>query len=139
VKATRALAQALADWGPGVRAEFPVRSDRELTDAQLSALDLVLIGDAESNRLVRRMAGKLPIPLTATTATGDSGYRLIARNPLVPGKHVLIFGAHTPAALQRLATRFAHHNNDAWAPEPNIDYLRFDAVGTLLEARVFKD
>jgi hypothetical protein len=38
------------------------------------------------------------------------------------GRSVLVFGALTPQGFERLK-RFARHNRDAWAPEPNRPFV----------------
>ena len=130
VAAARRLAEALADWGPGVRSHFAVLADSAATDDVVTRVNLVLIGDAVTNRVVRRIAARAPLPITADASDGDRSYRLLVREALAPGRHALIFGARSPAALGRLQ-RFARPNKDAWAPEPNLDYIQFDGAGAV--------
>jgi predicted esterase len=134
--ATAALARALADWGPGVRARFAVKADRDVTAEELATRDLVLVGSGRVNLLVRRMAERLPIGDDA--AAGDRAYRLIAPNPLAPSRYVLVLGAQSVSALRRLG-RFVAPNHDAWGPESNLDYVLFDEAGRVKRSGVFRD
>ena len=129
VAAARRLAEALADWGPGVRARFPVLADRDLTDELTARLHLILIGDGATNRVVRRLAARAPLPIAAGASDGDRSYRLLVRDAFLPGRHVLIFGARSPAAFTHLQRRFARPNSESWAPEPNLAYIQLDAAG----------
>ncbi|HEY2903188.1 MAG TPA: PHB depolymerase family esterase [Polyangia bacterium] len=134
MQAAKHLADALADWGPGVRARFTVVADRDVTAQMRRQFHLVLIGDRKINRLTRELAARAPLPVAADAAQGDRSYRLVVQNALFPGKHALIFGAQSPTALGHL-WRFARHNKDAWAPAPNLDYIQFNAAGTVEETR----
>ena len=129
-EAARHLAEALANWGPGVRAHFPVLADRELSDEMVARENLVLIGDASINRITRRLGSGAPLPIAPDAAQGDRSYRLIAHNALGTDRPALIFGAHSPTALGRFF-RFARSNKEAWAPEPNLDYIQFNAAGAV--------
>jgi hypothetical protein len=134
-EASKHLAEALANWGPGVRAHFMVLADRELSDEMLARENLVLIGDASINRVTRRLAsGTPPLPIAADAAQGDRSYRLIVHNAFGTGRPALIFGAPSPTALGHFF-RFARPNKEAWAPEPNLDYIQFDAAGAIEKTR----
>jgi poly(3-hydroxybutyrate) depolymerase len=147
--ANQALARALSSWGPGVRARFTVKSDQEVTAADLATLDLVLIGGPRGNALVGRMAQSpagLPVADRAdrliagglTLSDADRGYRVACTNPLAPGHNVLIYAADTPRGLAAFE-RFARRNAATWGPESNLDYLIFDGTGTIRASGVFRD
>ncbi|HVR01182.1 MAG TPA: prolyl oligopeptidase family serine peptidase [Polyangia bacterium] len=110
VRAARALAEALADWGPGVAARFAVEADGDVTADEKSRLDLVLVGAAPLNALAP----------AARTVAGAAAFRLVAKSPFARDRHILVMGAATPAGFDRLR-RFAVHNQDHWAPESNLD------------------
>jgi poly(3-hydroxybutyrate) depolymerase len=110
VKAARALAEGLADWGPGVSARLPVKADADVTDAEKAALDLVIVGAAPLNALAP----------TARTVTGDEAFRLVTVSPFSDDHRALVMGAVSAAGLERLR-RFVFHNQDHWAPESNVD------------------
>ena len=110
VAAARALAEALADWGPGVVARFAVKADADVTDDEKARFDLVVVGAAPLNALAP----------AARTVAGDAAFRLVTRSPFAKDRDVLVFGATTPAGFARLR-RFAVHNGAHWAPESNLD------------------
>jgi dienelactone hydrolase len=119
VAAGRALANRLADWGPMVAAKFPVKADRELTAADRTRFDLVLVGAGPLNRL----AADVAVPeLAKAGALGDRAFRAVAADPMRQGRFVLVFGALSPRGFDRL-NRFAHANRDGWAPEPNRPFV----------------
>ncbi len=144
--ANRALARALSDWGRGVRARFAMKSDQEVTAADLAGLDLVLVGGARSNAVVRRFATSLPIDDRAdrliagavTLTDADRGYRLTMRNPLSPAHQVLIYAAETERGLSPFQ-RFVKPNAAGPGPESNLDYLVYDGAGKIRAAGVFRD
>ncbi len=144
--ANRTLARALGDWGHGVRAQFAVKADAEVTAADLANLDLVLVGSARSNTIVQRLAPSLPVddradrlvagPLALTDA--DRAYRVACPNPLSPGRNVLVYGADTERGLANFQ-RFAKGNTPSSGPESNLDYLVFDGAGKIRASGVFRD
>jgi hypothetical protein len=144
--ANRALARALGDWGRGVRARFAVKSDQEVTAAEVAGLDLVLVGGARSNAVVQRMATSLPIDDRAdrliagavTLTDADRGYRLTVRNPLSPAHQVLIYAAETERGLSAFQ-RFVKPNAAGPGPESNLDYVVFDGAGKIRAAGVFRE
>jgi poly(3-hydroxybutyrate) depolymerase len=151
--ANQALANALADWGPGVRARFTVKSDREVTAADIAGLDLVLVGSPRTNALVGRMAGQLAVQgavddradrliaggLTLTDA--DRAYRLACANPLAEGRQALIYAADTERGLGAFQpfTRRNTASSPARGPESNLDYVIFDGAGKIRASGVFRD
>ena len=120
VAAARALATALADWGPMVAARFVVKADRDLTAEDRARFDLVLVGAAPLNALVPAVAlpGAKPGPL------GDRAFRALFPDAKAPHRFTLVMGALTPRGFERLK-RFARPNREAWAPEPNRSFLLF--------------
>jgi predicted esterase len=119
VAAARALATRLADWGPMVSAKFPVKADHEVTAADRTRFDLVLVGAAPLNALT----GDVSLPeLTKAGPLADRAFRALAPDPMRKGRFVLVFGALTARGFERL-NRFAHTNRDGWAPEPNRPFV----------------
>jgi hypothetical protein len=121
VAAARALATRLADWGPMIAAKFAVKSDREVTAGDRARFNLVLVGAAPFNTL----AGALTVPMPDGRPLGDRAFRAVVPDPHAPSRFALVLGALTPAGFARLQ-RFAHHNQDAWAPESNRSFTLFD-------------
>ncbi|MFL5305107.1 MAG: prolyl oligopeptidase family serine peptidase [Polyangia bacterium] len=115
VAAARALAQALADWGPMVAARFTVKADRDVTAAERARFDLVLVGAASFNALA-------PAVTTAPIPLGDRAFRAQVADAAAPSKFVLVFGAATPGGFARLR-RFAVPNREHFAPESNRTFV----------------
>ena len=90
--------RAITEWRRHLRGEALVRTDSELTDAEIASSNLVLWGDPGSNRVLARIAAKLPVQWTAdalVVATerypaGTHAPVLIYPNPLNPKKYVVI-------------------------------------------------
>jgi len=118
VAAARALATALADWGPMVGARFTVKADREVTAEDRARFNLVLIGAAPLNALAR----DLPVPMPDTRPLGDRAYRAVVPDARSPGHFALVLGALSPAGFARLR-RFARPNKEAKAPESNRPFV----------------
>ena len=115
-RAARALAEGLADWGPGVAARFTVKADNDVTADDEASFDLVLVGVAPLNAV----AAGIPMPpqLGKAGLGGDRAARWFAPSPFGHGHQVEVFGAETPAGFAKL-DRFAVYNRDHWAPEAN--------------------
>jgi poly(3-hydroxybutyrate) depolymerase len=121
VAAARALAGALADWGPMIAAKFAVKSDREVTADDRARLNLVLVGAAPLNVL----AAEVGLPVHDPRPLGDRAFRAIVPDAKAPDRFALVFGALTARGFARLQ-RFARHNRDALAPESNRPFTLFD-------------
>jgi len=118
VAAARALATALADWGPMVAARFVVKADREVTPGDRARFNLVLVGAAPLNGLAR----DLSVPLPDARPLGDRAFRALVADPRAPSRFTLVLGALDPRGFARLR-RFAHSNKDDWAPESNRPFV----------------
>jgi dienelactone hydrolase len=109
-EALRRGAERLADWGPDVRARLPVLADTAVTSETIASRNLVLVGDADVNRVVARIADKLPIRMRADgtfvggrrIASPAAAYRIVYPNPLAAGRYVLVYGASTRDELGRV-------------------------------------
>ena len=84
--------RAIAEWHRQFRGDAQVRDDRDITDADIAASNLILWGDPGSNRILARIAGKLPKqwPKEASQAL-----ILIYPNPLNPKKYVVLNSGFT--------------------------------------------
>jgi pimeloyl-ACP methyl ester carboxylesterase len=118
VAAAKALAAALADWGPMVAAKFPVKADTEVTAADRARFNLVLVGAAPFNKL----GAEVPVSMPDARPLGDRAFRAVVPDARAPGKFALVFGAATPQGFARLK-RFVRHNRDSWAPESNRSFV----------------
>jgi dienelactone hydrolase len=120
VAAARALATALADWGPMIAARFAVKADNQVTPEDRARFNLVLVGAAPLNRL----AGELPVPMPDARPLGDRAYRAVVPDPKSPSRFALVLGALTASGFARLH-RFARPTRDARAPESNRHFVLF--------------
>ncbi len=97
------LAEAAFHWRRYFRGEAPVKDDSAITDADIAASNLVLWGDPSSNKLLARIADKLPIQWSAKEIkVGDKTYDatknvpvFIFPNPLNPSRYVVINSGFT--------------------------------------------
>ena len=67
--ATAECDHAIEHWFKQFRGQPRVKNDTEVTDADLADGNVVLFGDPSSNRLIARIAGKLPIRWTRRRGT----------------------------------------------------------------------
>ncbi len=96
-------ARAIKEWRREFRGEAQVRRDTEVTDADIAASNLVLWGDPSSNKILARIADKLPVKWTPQgIVAGKERYAadthaviLIYPNPLNPSKYVVLNSGFT--------------------------------------------
>ena len=119
----RRQAQAAANWST-IRSHLllslPVKADREVTADDIDSADLVLFGTAESNALVARFAGKLPLEMRPDAA--DYGLLFIA--PV--GKHYMLVNSGLPWWTGADETTAGGY---AWAP---VQYRQLSGLGDYL-------
>ena len=97
------MQHAIKEWRRQFRGEAIVRSDSEITDADIAASNLVLWGDPQSNKVLARIADKLPMKWTReTVSVGAQTFPasthapvLIYPNPLNPKKYVVLNSGFT--------------------------------------------
>ena len=79
------MERAIREWRRQFRGEPQVRDDASVTDADIANSNLVLWGDTTSNKLIARIADKLPI-----RTKGENQILLtIYPNPLNPNRYVV--------------------------------------------------
>jgi hypothetical protein len=83
--------RAIREWRRQFRGDAPVRDDKDVSDADIAANNLILWGDPSSNRILARIAGKLPIAWPAA----PQALILIYPNPLNPKKYVVLNSGFT--------------------------------------------
>ena len=96
-------AHAIDHWRRQFRGEARVKDDSAVTDEDIAAHNLILWGDPSSNKLLARIADKLPIKWDAKTvrvgaqAFGAASHVpvLIYPNPLNPKKYIVINSGFT--------------------------------------------
>jgi hypothetical protein len=94
---------AIAEWRRQFRGDAQVRLDRDITEADIAANNLILWGDPSSNRILSRIADKLPVRWTAGgLLVGTQRYTnethvpiMIYPNPLNPKKYVVLNSGFT--------------------------------------------
>jgi dienelactone hydrolase len=97
------LDRAIEHWRRHFRGAARVKDDTAVTDADISTTNLVLWGDAASNNLIRRVAGRLPIrregdQIVAGTERFAAEHHvplLIYPNPLNPDRYVVLNSSFT--------------------------------------------
>jgi hypothetical protein len=85
-------------WRDVFRGLAPVKSDRELTDADIAERNLILWGDPSSNAVLARVLAKLPLQWDAksltfrgeTYAAGNHAPILVFPNPLNPKRYIVL-------------------------------------------------
>jgi hypothetical protein len=95
--------RAVREWRRQFRGDAPVRDDKDVTDADIAASNLILWGDPSSNRVLARIADRLPVQWSAqgivagkTRYSADSNAAiLIYPNPLNPKKYVVLNSGFT--------------------------------------------
>lgn len=97
------LEHAIKHWRIQFRGEARVKNDAEVNDADIAAHNLILFGDPQSNKVLARIADRLPIKWTAQgvqvgakTYTADHHAPvLIFPNPLNPKRYVVLNSGFT--------------------------------------------
>jgi hypothetical protein len=97
------MKRAIEHWRRQFRGEPRVTSDEAVTDADIAAHNLILWGDPASNKVLAKIASKLPIHWTADTIQvgGESfpaehhALVLIFPNPLNPKRYVVLNSGFT--------------------------------------------
>lgn len=97
------LAHFTNEWRRHFRGDARVKDDRDVTDADIAAHHLILWGDAESNALLGKLGGQLPIKWNAQSVTvGKNAFAsanhvplMIYPNPLNPTRYVVLNSGFT--------------------------------------------
>ncbi len=95
--------RAIREWRRQFRGDARVVDDSAVTDAEIASSNLVLWGDPQSNKLLARLAARLPIQWTADSVVlgkqkfpaATSAPVMIYPNPLNPQKYVVINSGFT--------------------------------------------
>jgi len=95
--------RAITEWRRHFRGDTQVRRDTEITDADIAADNLILWGDPGSNKILARIADKLPLKWTPEgVVVGSNRYPadthvpiLIYPNPLNPKRYVVLNSGFT--------------------------------------------
>lgn len=134
-------------WQSVFRGELPTKRDDEVTAADIAQRHLVLFGDAESNSLIRRVHGQLPINWpNGQIQVGDRRFSadrhvplLIYPNPLNPEKYVVLNSGPTFRAAHDRTNSLQNPKLPDWAI---LDVTRLpdgQAPGQVLAADFFDE
>jgi hypothetical protein len=83
--------RAIAEWRRQFRGDAMVRDDKDVTDADIAASNLILWGDPGSNRVLGRIADKLPVRWPGAS----QALIMVYPNPLNPKKYVVLNSGFT--------------------------------------------
>jgi pimeloyl-ACP methyl ester carboxylesterase len=94
---------AVLHWHKQFRGEAMVKNDTDVTDADIASSNLILFGDPASNKVIARVAEKLPIKWWAKEIElGERTYpaeghalAMIYPNPLNPKKYIVLNSGFT--------------------------------------------
>ncbi|MBI5775644.1 MAG: prolyl oligopeptidase family serine peptidase [Verrucomicrobia bacterium] len=97
------LQHALTHWRQQFRGDARVKNDADVTDADIASHNLVLWGDPQSNKLLAKIADKLPIQWNAAgVRAGNKSFPadqhvpvMIYPNPLNPKHYVVLNSSFT--------------------------------------------
>lgn len=97
------LAHAVEHWRHQFRGDAPVKKDTDINDNDIATSNLILWGDPQSNAVLERLAGKLPIKwskesinVAGNSIAGDSHVAvMIYPNPLNPRKYIVLNSGFT--------------------------------------------
>ena len=131
----RAAEEFAADWHSRYHRPCRMKADREVSEADITAYNLVLYGGPTVNLLSARVNDRLPVRFAgdrivvgARSFIGpDIGLHLIARNPLNPARAVVVMAGTTWIGLFQINQRFGNwfnwriYDNRKW-----YDFAVFD-------------
>jgi len=121
--------ELLTEWRKAYFVDCPARRDTEVTPLDIDKYNLVLVGDNDTNGLIKRMSTGLPLRSTRDKVNlggkdyeGQAlGYEFIAPNPLRPGRYAVVIGMNQWVSPK------------AWRLHPSkegvCDYFVFDLQG----------
>jgi hypothetical protein len=97
------MAHATEHWRKQFRGDAPIKDDTAISDEDIASHNLVLWGDPQSNKVLARVVGQLPIKWDAQgvhvgAKTFDAGHSvpvLIFPNPLNPKHYVVLNSGFT--------------------------------------------
>jgi pimeloyl-ACP methyl ester carboxylesterase len=97
------LQRAITEWRRQFRGDARIKNDNDVTEADLAAHNLVLWGDPGSNKILARIADRLPIQWTGDhVAVGSQRYPaathaliMVYPNPLNPRRYVVLNSGFT--------------------------------------------
>ncbi len=93
----------MVQWRREFRGDPIVKTDREVTTEDMASSNLILFGDAESNKVIAKLAGKLPIKWNAAQiqagntaySSKDHGLIMIYPNPMNQKNYIVLNSGFT--------------------------------------------
>jgi pimeloyl-ACP methyl ester carboxylesterase len=96
------MARAIREWRRHFRGDAIVKDDKEVTDADLANSNVVLWGDPSSNKILEKIAAKLPIEWGSKTIAAGEKFDAATHvvlcvypNPLSPTRYVVLNSGFT--------------------------------------------
>ncbi len=97
------MVAAKSQWRGLFRGEVLMRLDVDVTDADIASSNLILWGDPASNKIIARIAAKLPIKwsekeIAVSGKSFDASHHslvMIHPNPLNPSRYIVLNSGHT--------------------------------------------
>jgi hypothetical protein len=101
--ATQEMRHAIDHWRRQFRGDARIKDDRNVTDGEIAAHNLILWGDPRSNLILAKIAGKLAVQWDdSSVRLGDKSYNashhvpvMIYPNPLNPKRYVVVNSGFT--------------------------------------------
>jgi hypothetical protein len=120
--------RAIREWRGLFRGDTPVKDDSAVTDADIAASNLILWGDPQSNKVLARIASKLPVGWSADSIvlgtrrfpTAGTALIMIYPNPLNPKKYVVLNSGFT--------FRESSNGSNSWQVAELPDYAVVDVT-----------
>ncbi|MFL6332854.1 MAG: prolyl oligopeptidase family serine peptidase [Pyrinomonadaceae bacterium] len=106
-------------WMKNYFVECPLKKDWEVTEEDVEKKNLILLGDAETNSLIKKVLPDIPLRIDAESVSvggqryegKNLGVELIYPNPLDKDRYVIILGANNAVGYQRLES---NPSQNAW-------------------------
>lgn len=136
-EANRTVAEHFSSADQWAAARFPIKADRDVTDAELTGRSLVLIGGPASNKITSLLAAGLPVQFEANAIVlrgkrhegEDVGVSFIHPHPRDPNEYVVV---HAGTTFQgTLASRHL--------PQLAPDFLVYDRRITVMRGELLLD
>ena len=109
--------RAIEQWARHFRGEAIVKLDNEITSEEIASANLILWGTPQSNQLIRRIRGKLPLKWQPNSIqvgsqfypTEDNILTMVYPNPMNPNRYIVLNSGFT-------YREFAYLNNARQVP-----------------------
>jgi dienelactone hydrolase len=118
-------------WRRRFQAWPPVKDDRDVTDTDIAAKNLILFGGPQANSVTARVNARLPARIEGRAVVvgdrryegDDLGLKLAYPNPLNPDRLVVLQASTTWRGMWQMTHRFGNWFD--WMPLENRDWFDF--------------